>query len=436
MYQILMSRYSLVPELEGVQVLPGFNPSGDPVFQRLAEVEPLAVGQYIAVWKAYLVSLVGNWILESYDNQLTADMRELDSVLRKYDLRLADHSPKSVFSHLTQILQRVVSPKSFQVAVTTMPDGRTIYAPKLEFGDSDTGQTTKVAPAPAYDASLEVLNRSLAGVDWTVWVVLDRLDEAFQGFPRVEIPALRGLLRTFLDLQAFPNIKLKLFVRKDLFRKVIQGGFVNLTHINARKIEIVWDDDDLFDLLYRRVQTATGFMSKLGIDHETSEQVFAAVFPPKVDTGSQKPTTRNWMISRIRDGNHVKPPRNLIDLVQKAQQAQLRKEEREPRDYSAGMTIIEASSIKQAHGLLSRERVFDTLLAEAGEYSQYIERFRNGKAEHTLESLARVLQLPSRDAAEIAKVLREIGFLEQIGDAFKIPPLYREGLNVTQGKGY
>lgn len=29
-----------------------------------------------------------------------------------------------------------------------------------------------------------------------------------------------------------------------------------------------------------------------------------------------------------------------------------------------------------------------------------------------------------------------MGFLEEIGDSFKVPMLYRDGLNITQGKAF
>src|SRR5580658_5384871 len=117
-------------------------------------------------------------------------------------------------------------------------------------------------------------NAVMDEVDLTVWVVLDRLDEAFQGFPDVEIPALRALLRTYLDLLAYPRIRLKLFVRNDLFRKVIQGGFVNLTHVNSRKIEIVWEEEDLLNLLSRRVRDSREFVREANLVGLTDKDIF------------------------------------------------------------------------------------------------------------------------------------------------------------------
>lgn len=160
--------------------------------------------------------------------------------------------------------------------------------------------------------------------------MLDRLDEAFQGFPQAEVPALRALLRTYLDLLDFDWLTLKLFVRKDLFRRIIEGGFVNLTHVNSRKVEIVWDEEDLRDLLCRRLRENSTFIEALDVapTDASNDDLFYAVFPRQVDLGSRRPTTWNWILSRIRDGNSIAPPRNLIDLVTKAQEAQLRKEQR------------------------------------------------------------------------------------------------------------
>jgi hypothetical protein len=145
------------------------------------------------------------------------------------------------------------------------------------------------------------------------------------------------------------------------------------------------------------------------------------------------------MMSRIRDGNGIKPPRNLIDLAMKAKEAQVRSEDRNPRDYTPDSPIIEADSIRRPHRVLSEQRVQDTLLAENEELAPTIERFRSGKAEHNEGSLATLLNVPDAEVRIRIKPLLEMGFLEEIGGtsrSFKIPMLYREGLEVTQGKAF
>ena len=114
----------------------------------------------------------------------------------------------------------------------------------------------------------------------------------------------------------------------------------------------------------------------------------------------------------------------------------MRREEREPREYTPEGPIIEADSIKKGLERLSVDRVEDTLLAESGDSSAVIERFRGGRSEYDARTLASVLGVPIEQVATASKVLLEIGFLEAIGENFKIPALYRDGLGVTQGKAF
>jgi hypothetical protein len=361
-------------------------------------------------------------------------MNDLDALLRSTGLRSADDSASTVFSQLVNLVKRLTNPKSAHVTATITPEGLPVIAPMVEFGDAPGAEELV-----RHDDALRLLDDVLEETGYSVWVVLDRLDEAFQGFPEAEVPVLRALLRTYLDLADFPRITLKLFVRKDLFRRIIEGGFVNLTHVNARKVEIVWDVEDLFDLLCRRLRENSAFVEALGLSPEASnEQLFEAVFPRQVDQGSRKPTTWNWMLSRIRDGNGITPPRNLIDLVTKAQEAQMRKERRSATEYArdGDRGVIESDALKRGLAALSTERVENTLLAEAGEYAPLVERFRGGRAEHNEASLAETLGVPVGQARAAGKPLVEIGFLEQTGETLKVPMLYRGGLSITQGKAF
>lgn len=298
---------------------------------------------------------------------------------------------------------------------------------RAEYGETDDKRIKEIS----YDDALRLLNQSLSERDDIVWLALDRLDEAFVGYPDKEILALRALLRSYLDLLEFDHIKLKLFLRKDLFRKITKGGFVNLTHINAKKIEIVWDDEDIFTLLKRRIHDNKKFVHQLDLNPEGND-FFNHIFRDQVDPGERRPTTRNWMVSRISDANGAKPPRNLIDLMNKAKEEQIRKEQRSPRDLEEADVLIEPDSLKNALSRLSEERVNDTLLAEAPPAAaEAVEKFRNGKAEHNVESLN---ELDIQD--DMISVLRDIGFIEKIGDSYKVPMLYRDGLNITQGKAF
>jgi hypothetical protein len=284
--------------------------------------------------------------------------------------------------------------------------------------------------------ALRLLNQCLDEVGFTIWIAMDRLDEAFQGSPDVEIPALRALFRTYLDLLEFPRLRLKLFVRRDLFRRITGDSFVNLTHVNARKVEVIWGEEDLLNLLCRRIRQNEDFCNQLGIEDSSDTDVFMRLFPKQVDQGTRKPQTWVWMMRRIRDGNDIKPPRNLIDLVSMAQQAQLRREERSSREYDRGLPIMEPDALRRALTQLSDRRVHDTLLAEAKTAAPLISRFRGGKAEHNDTFLSAVLGTNQESIREVVEPLIELGFLEDLSGTYKIPSLYREGLEVTQGKAF
>lgn len=435
LFRILKKRYKNIPELQNsVEIVTGFNPAGEPIFHQLASGRALAEGQYITIWKGYALSLVGNHILQNNQGNFTRKMKELDRLLKKLGLRSSNSAPDVVFSKLMGMISRLTNPTAAQIAVTLTQEGLPVLVPRVEFG-GEPGAESPVSVV-RHEDSLGLLNDVLREADLSAWLMLDRLDEAFQGYPHTEIPALRALLRTYLDLQAFDHIKLKLFIRNDLFRRVAQGGFVNLSHISPRRIDIEWEESDLRDVVSRRIKRSSDFISALGLEDASAGQVFDAIFPAKVDSGTRKPKTWDWIIKRISDGNQVKPPRNLIALVQKAQDAQIKREEQVPRDYIRDVAIIEPAAIKQAFEMLSAERVNDTLLAEAGEYGRYIERFRGGKADQDLASIAKTLRVSPQSARDIVRVLVSMGFLQQKRDGYTVPPLYRDGLRITQGKAY
>jgi hypothetical protein len=226
-------------------------------------------------------------------------------------------------------------------------------------------------------------------------------------------------------------------VRRDLFRRIIGDGFVNLSHINARKMEITWDEEDLMNLLCRRIRDSNEFMALSESDGLNDHDLFYRLFPEKVDPANRKPTTWNWIMSRIRDGNSTKPPRNLIDLTKLARDEQSKAEGRAPRKFAKELPVIEADSLRKALDRLSAMRVEDTLLAEAGpRIASLIERFRGAKAEHNRQTLAAVLGLEGDDLEAAVRQLVELGFLEVIGTSWKVPMLYRDGLDVTQGKAF
>lgn len=426
-FKVLQQRYSALPSLKNTIVVPAFNPSGSPIFQSLAERGALDEPEYNRFWKAYILSIVGNWVLRTNKIRPRTKLHALDILLRGLELRSDTDGVKPIFERVIDRIGQLFNWKSMEFGIDVNDTGFS-FTPKVELSPADDS-----TPPISVDKCLTLLNECLSEIGKKVWVALDRLDEAFQGHPDAEIPALRALLRSYLDFEEFDNITIKLFIRRDLFARVVKGGFVNLTHVNARKIELKWDDEDLKTLLCRRVKQNRDFCQKLSINGMTNDQVFSLLFPGQVDQGSRKPNTWAWMMSRISDGNGIKPPRNLIDLVLFAKEAQLRREDRSPRSVGE-QEIIEPDSLRLALAQLSETRVNDTLLAEAKNEVPLIEKFRKAKAEHNQASLAKLLGVKVEQISDKIKPLLHLGFLSEVGTNYKVPILYRAGLEMTQGK--
>ena len=429
-YRFINKQQRAISQLDDVMIIPAFDPSGNPIFTSLTSKNVLSEAEYVLLWKSYILTLVGNTIIENNSDLVGTG---LDRLLIGLNLKITNPNPKSVFRKTLDKMPNFFRWKSAEVAFTITDSGAPVFTPKVEF--QTTPGDVKLDGIISAEDALSVLNDVLAEHDTRVWIMFDRLDEAFQGHPELEVTALRGLLRTYLDLTEFDNLKLKLFLRKDLFRRITSSGFVNLTHVNARKIEIIWDEDDLLNLLVRRIRENKDFMAELGLVEKTDREIFDVLFPDQVDFGDRKPKTWVWMMRRVRDGNDVKPPRNLIDLIRFSREAQLRKEERDPREVNEE-PLFEADSLRNGLSKLSETRVNDTLLAEAGSFAPLIARFRDGKAEHNPESLSEVLEVKRNEIKQAVKPLIELGFLEEIKGNYKIPTLYREGLGVTQGKAF
>ena len=432
LYRILKERYTQYDALRDVDVVAAFNPAGTPIFQRAFEAGELTEAEYTGVWKAYFFSLAGNWLLGLFDEpDYSESLIRLDRLLAASGLRVADDSAETTFSKVINTIKGWFKVKRMEGGVGLTETGLPLLTWALDFNDEAIDRDEEDYPRLRHDDALKALEIALSEQEITVWLVMDRLDEAFQARPEFEKPALRALFRSYLDLLPLHRVRVKIFVRRDLFRRIIEGGFVNLTHINARRIDIEWTQEDLYSLLYQRIRDSDGLSSIL--DEDTPDSSFGVVFPSQVDYGSRKPTTWTWMVGRIGDGNDVKPPRNLIDLVLKAQEHQLKAEDRSPRTWDKGSPLITGDSLKRGLETLSSQRVEDTLLAEAGDRASLIERFRGGKAHHNLESLRSLL---GDSAEEDARLLSELGFLERVGSTYKVPILYRAGLGITQGKAF
>ena len=247
-YRMLQQNYRNYDALNSVHVVSAFNPTGNPIFQRLAKETEYSEAAYQTLWKAFFLSLVGNWIVGVYGAEYNDELSELDALLSNLGLKSKKAEVATVFSNLLGVFKNLSNPKKAYVDFSVTETGMPTVSPGVEFG----GDEAEIEVIYS-DDFLMVLERALEACDTTVWLAMDRLDEAFVGSPEIEKTALRALLRSYLDMGNLKRLKLKLFLRRDLFRRVTSGGFVNLSHVNAMRVDIEWNDQDLVSMLARRL---------------------------------------------------------------------------------------------------------------------------------------------------------------------------------------
>lgn len=438
LYRYVYNKKNNIPEMFSVQVIAGFNPAGTPMFSGLINQGVLEEGEYIKIWKAYFLSLVGNWLLLLHIGRYDERLKRLDSLLDKLGLRSKDEKPASIFKNITVWLKYLLKPKSidFEVKIDS-DDLMPVINPKIVWETDENEIPQGFMGDFDYDEAFELLNDIIQNDNIKVWVVLDRLDEAFIGYHEIEVSALRALFRTYLDMQAFHGLRLKIFVRKDLFRKIIARQFVNLTHVNARKKEIVWEPEDALSMLCKRIKEGPENNKMLSLNDLSDYDVLYKIFPEKIDRADRGQNTWSWILSRTSDGTNSVIPRNIIDLANMSKEEQIRINVRSNKIYHEKDSLIENEAIKKALNRLSEQRVDDTLFAEVSEdVKRLIGAFKGKKSEQNDVSISKLFNVDIGEASRYAKTLIDIGLFEEKNGFYKIPILYREGLNIVNGKAF
>ena len=428
-YRMLKDKSRNYPRLGNVRIVDGFNPSGESVFRRFSSRDIFEEEDYRNLWKYYIFVLAGLRVIKDYPTG-EAELHEIKEALKRLGALEKGFSLESIvgfiFSKIPQISK--VEGGGGLEAIGLNASGR------LEFFEKEQNISNAGPTENLISSYLQMVNDLLKRRSIEIWVAFDRLDESFHENPEMEKLALRALFRTYLDFcDHFENIKLKLFVRRDLFERITEKNFVNLSHIKAKTQRIIWSEDDLWSMLSKRVMRSKEVAALCGED-VTTDNLLRLLLPKKIDSGERKPSTRNWILSRIRDGNHVLPPRSLIDLFRHATTEQLKRDKRDASSQGRGLPILESVSFKEAFSVLSEDRVQDTLYAEASHLRGVIESFRGGKAEHDDATLAKIINRTGESLEQTKNDLKKIGFLEPVGAKYKIPFVYRSYLEIKQGK--
>ncbi len=318
------------------------------------------------------------------------------------------------------------------------------------FGSSSTGlnepsENEAVATLPQYIPDVkESLEKILTKTDLCLWLMIDKLDEIFLRRSPLETRALRGLLRTLRIFES-SKIRVKVFLRDDILDQIVSGGegFTALTHVTARQSDTLrWAEDQIMTMIVNRIYSSDIIADYLSIDigrlaasYKYRESAFYYVFPEKVYSGSRQSVTLRWIYSHTRDSRGVVTPRDVIDLLIKAKQRQQDEIAAEPSGQSE--SIIGSAAIRYGLSELSRRKRDTFLKAEFPHLWGSIEKLVGGTTTYGESALRRLF---GKEYRKIAEDLGSIGVLsteKRYKDgslSYSVPFLYRDGLELTQGR--
>jgi len=392
------------------------------------------------LWKLYLVLITANQIIE-YDFRDKYSLKILN-LLREMNLIPMDRTILNYILYAIDYVKRVIRPQAIEGGVNI--DQHTSQV---------TGFTFKITPGNpnpsqieqgyvSIDSLISLVNNAMNENGLKLWIAIDRLDVAFTENQELENRALRALFKVYLDMLSLENIKLKIFLRDDIWRRITEEGFREGSHI-TKNLTIKWNSQTILNLIIRRALSNSVILSYLDIDKEfilssleEQEKLFYRLFPDKIEIGERQSSSLNWIESRIRDAKDILAPREVIHLLNESKNIQIKRieiGEEEPIEDQ----ILDRFSIKEAIDSVSEVRLTQTIYAEYPSLKPFISKLNGQRTEQSFENLCSIWRVEEEEGNKILDEFIEIGLIKKIspqkGTRYKIPFLYRSCLNLVQG---
>jgi hypothetical protein len=439
LYSLLISRENELFDRR-IILAPAENPRGAPAFRDLRADPPVSELEFVSLWKLYLLCLISDamdtWgVGGKHADTVRAALAEEGLIRNKRPLA-------AVLRTVKEYVRRFLKPTGVEGTVNVDPISQQItgFSGKISLGEP-TAAAIRLG-AVTVDDLLGRSNKALEENGYALWLLLDRLDVAFAESDELEQNALRALFKVYLDLLGYGCLRLKIFLRTDIWTRITTSGFREASHV-TRHLTLEWNKASLLNMVVRRACQNDAIVARYSLDRAVvigstaaQEGFFYQMCPDQVDVGPNKPKTFDWTLSRTRDGTQRNAPRELIHLFNSLRDEQVRKLElgdAEPEND----TLFVRAAFKDALPTVSKVRLEQTLYAEYPALKPYIEKLKGQKASQSRSTLMEVWGVGDQEAARVVEMLTEVGFFEQRGSradpTLWIPFLYRDALELTQG---
>jgi len=438
-YSMLASRDGELFD-NGIVLVPGENPTGATAFESIQDVPPTSETEFIQIWRLYFLVLIIEE-LERYDVK-SSKLEAVRDALVSIGLTRGAKAKRTIIVRVREALDKLLSPGGLEatMSVDSATGTPTGFTAKVMFDEPSAAQ--EQAGLVSVDRLYEDVNDVVKQEHLNIWLILDRLDVAFTASPELEANALRALFRVYKLIEPLKSLRLKIFLRSDIWAEITAGGFRETSHI-TRSMDLVWNRASLLKLITQRVIQSESLMKELAATPEAviasssaQQDFFNQVFPRQVDAGSNKPATFDWAISRTEDGKKIAAPRELIHLFTAVRDRQLARLDTGQAAIAPNI-YFEAQSFRDAHPEVSSTRLQTTMYPEYPWLKDWLEKLRGQRTLQDVESLEAVWGTPRAETQERVKRLLDVGFFEPRGTvsdrSYWVPFLYRPALEMVQG---
>lgn len=424
-----------------ILITPAENPRGTPAFKHLNTDPPSSEDEFIKLWKIYILIITGTQIQEFKlkDNDsitLIQKLEECKLIPRKKTLAAY---LKSAFEYVKGFTR----PESINPGVEFSETGIPNFNFKITFKEPTEREIDE--GYLSIDELFDIVNSAMQENELTLWIALDRLDVAFSENSELEKNALRALFKVYLDLISLERIRLKIFLRDDIWQRITEGGFREASHI-TKHTTIVWNKESILNLIIRRLLNNECVVAFYKLDEEIilsnidkQSKLFNQIFPYDIGNAlyvgnNEKIKTLDWIISRTKDGKKIDSPREIIHLLNSAKDLQIKSMEIGKSDLE-NKRLIDSISIKKSLSEVSKVRMETAVFAEYPLLKEFILKLINEKSQLSIDELAEMWNRNKKNATKIALELVQIGFFERHGAKdnpyFIIPFIYRPYLSMT-----
>jgi len=442
-----------------IVLLSGVNSSGEAIFQAYEErFSAFSEQQFENFWKLYFIVLFYNEFLK--DPQFKTKLRDCKKEIDIFKAAcvkagIPDIPAKQKLGDMLSWIMHRFN-RIDKVKATFGTDSSN---PQLILGGLELDMKDDDEPAAGKSTALfvneisEALNNILKKCDYTMWIVLDRLDEVFRRYSIVEFNGLRGLLkayRSFGSLDGSNALKIKIFLRDDIMEfltdsKVFKEHFPKqdipplpvATHIMAKASPVLsWSEEEIEKLVLNRLLLSDKMRAFIGMRADTREQIDALlstkearlsywnkIFPEKIS----KQTSLGWIYTRLRDSNRIVTPRSVIDMLQAATDYQKRELQTEFKD---SQYIFPVEAIKAGVIEASKKKLNDDVYNEFPKEQANIEKLKESRlTKFSQQDLQRIF---GKNWQVTTETLRRIGILRNLKSSndYMVEYLYRPALEM------